>query len=100
MVVAVSADQPGEAFPRVATAQVPLHFPTHEARKASVCPLDNRLELRKSVAYEAMQHIAGGIAAFDGDPSPIPSTRTDETSNGYTGTRSNATRATGGPECA
>ena len=67
MVVAVSADQPGEAFPRVATAQVPLHFPTHEARKASVCAPDHRLELSKSVAHEAMQHIAGGIAALDGD---------------------------------
>ena len=36
MVVAVSADQPGEALPRVATAQVALDFPGHEARKASV----------------------------------------------------------------
>ena len=67
MVIAVSADQPGEAFPRVATAQVPLHFPGHEARKASVCPLDNCLELGESVAHEAMQHIAGGVAALDGD---------------------------------
>ena len=67
MVIAVSADQPGEALPRVATAQVALDFPEHEARKASVCALDNRLELRKSVAHEAMQQVAGGVAALDGD---------------------------------
>ena len=67
MVIAVSADQPGEALPRVATAQVALDFPEHEARKASVCALDNRLELSESVAHETMQHVAGGVAALDGD---------------------------------
>ena len=52
MVVAVSADQPGEALPRVATAQVALDFPEHEARKGSVCALGNHLELGESVAHE------------------------------------------------
>ncbi len=67
MVVAVSADQPGKALPRVATAQVALDFAGHEARKGSVCALDIRLELGESVAYEAMQEVAGGVAALDGD---------------------------------
>ena len=70
MVVAVSADQPGEALHSLRisdTAQVALDFPEHEARKGSVCALDNRLELGESVAHEAMQQVAGGVAAPDGD---------------------------------
>ena len=67
MVVAVATDQPGEALPRVATAKVALDFPGHEARKGSVCALDNRLEFGESVAHEAMQQVAGGVAALDGN---------------------------------
>ena len=70
MVVAISADQPGEALHSLRisdTAQVALDFPGHEARKGSVCALDNRLELGESLAHEAMQQIAGGVAALDGD---------------------------------
>ena len=67
MVVAVATDQPGEALTWVATAKVALDLSGHEARKRSVCAFDNRLELGESVAYEAMQQVAGGVAALDGD---------------------------------
>jgi hypothetical protein len=67
MVVAVAADQPSVALPRVATAQVALDFPEYEARKSSICAFSHRLELGESVSHEAMQHVAGGVAALDGD---------------------------------
>jgi len=43
----LSLDAPSDlvALHPVATAQVALDFPGHEARKGSVCALDNRLEL-------------------------------------------------------
>ena len=67
MVVAVSTDQPGKALAWVATAQVALDLSGHEARKRTVCAFDNRLEVGESVAHKTMQHVAGGVAALDGD---------------------------------